>query len=387
MTLAGLAARNLMRNKFRTSLTILGAALAVASFIIIRTVVDSYTSGASLAAKDRVVTRHKVTFIMPLPRRYVDEVAQVKNIKAVTFASWFGARDPKDEKDFFATMAIDSKTFTQVYYDFYIAPDVMQRFLEDKKGAVIGEALAKKKGWKVGDTVHLSGTIYPGDWEFRIAGLYEPKNKSFDRLSLFFHWEYLNDALKGKLKDQVGWIVALMDKGTSPAEAGTLIDKRFDDGDIQTLSQDEQAFNRSFLGMFSTILTVLNAASIIIICVLVLIIGNTIAMGVRERTNEYGVLRAIGFLPVHLVSLVVSESLVLGVAAGGVGLLLGYGAMAGLGRFIEENMGQILPVVVIENSTVMMAMVIALVLAVAASILPARRAFLLNVLNALRRIG
>lgn len=387
MSLVELAARNLLRNRFRTALTILGAALAVASFIIIRTVVDSYESTATMAAPDRVVTRHKVTFIMTLPRRYIDQVKEVPNIRTVTWGNWFGGKDPKVENDFFATIAVDPKTFFEVYYDLPVAPEVMARLLADRKAAVVGDVVAKAHGWKVGDTIHLTSAIFPGDWEFHIVGFYDVTNKSLDRRSVYFRWDYLNDSVPERMRDQIGWIIARMNPGTSPADVGAAIDKRFDDAEVQTLSQDEAAFNRSFLGMFSSVLTALDWASIIIILVLSLIVGNTIAMGVRERTSEYGVMRAIGFLPHHLVLLVTAESLVLGLLSGGLGLLLGYGTMGGLGHFIEENFGSILPIVVVNPATVTVALALAVVLAFAAAIFPARRVMRLNVLASLRRLG
>ena len=99
MTFAGLAAKNLMRNRVRAVLTVLGVSVAILTFILLRTVVYAWTQGADAAAKDRVVTRHKVTFVMNLPKRYMEDVRAVPHVKLATFASWFGGKDPKHDHE------------------------------------------------------------------------------------------------------------------------------------------------------------------------------------------------------------------------------------------------------------------------------------------------
>ena len=110
MTLAGLATRNLLRNKTRTILTVMGVAIAVIAFVLLRTVVNAWTVAADYAQKDRIVTRHKVTFIMQLPKKYVDDIRENPNVAAATYANWFGGKDPQPETEFFASLAIDPKS-------------------------------------------------------------------------------------------------------------------------------------------------------------------------------------------------------------------------------------------------------------------------------------
>jgi putative ABC transport system permease protein len=388
MTPATLALRNVWRNRFRASLTALGVAVTVVTFVLLRTIIWAYTYGAEVAAKDRVVTRHKVTFVMTLPKRYVDEVRQSPGVARATWANWFGGKDPKHENEFFSTLAVDPQTFFDVYDEMRVPADRLEAWRQDRRGAIVGDVVAKKLGWKVGDRVSLSSQIFPGDWEFHVAGIYEATRKSIDRSQFIFHWDYLNDALPPRQRDQVGWVVSRVSDPGRTAEVGVALDRAFDEKDTQTLSQSEGAFNASFLGMFSAVLRAIDAVSLAILLIMMLILGNTVAMGVRERTHEYGTLRAIGFLPKHVAGFVLGEALATGALGGLLGLLLAYPIVEkGMGRFVEENMGGFFPYFQIPPATAALALALALALGALAAAVPAYRASRLNVVDALRRVA
>ncbi|HEY2732758.1 MAG TPA: ABC transporter permease, partial [Polyangiales bacterium] len=205
MNLATIALKNTRRNLFRTLLTILGVAVAMLAFLLLRTVLSAWLVGVEYSAKDRVATRHKVTFVMTLPRRYVDDAANLPGVKGVTWFNWFGAHVPGKEDQFFGNFAIDPKSFFGVYDEVALPPDQKSRFLDDRRGAIVGLQLARQFGWKVGDHVTLEGTIYPGMWEFNIDGIYSSTRKSLDQSSFYFHWDYLNDSVPDAQKEQVGW--------------------------------------------------------------------------------------------------------------------------------------------------------------------------------------
>jgi putative ABC transport system permease protein len=388
MRLRLLAAKNLWRNKFRTSLTILGGAMAILTFLLLRTVVASWTAGVEHGAKDRVVVRHKISFVMTLPKRYVDEIKALRGVKTATWANWFGAKNPKQEREFFANIAVDPATLFEVYDELLVPEDQKVQWRQDRTGAIVGDVLAKKFGWKVGDKVVLSGTIFPGNWEFRISGIYTAVRKSVDRSTFFFHWSYLNDLAPPVFRDRIGWVVVRVDDPSRTAELCSAIDKHFDDREIQTVSQSERAFNLSFLGMFSAVLKAIDIVSLAILVIMLLILGNTIAMGVRERTNEYGVLRAIGFSPGHIATMILGEAALTGALGGGLGLLLAYPFIQrGFGRWIEENMGAFFPFFRIETKTAVIALGLTIGLGLLAALPSVIRALRLKVVDALRHIA
>ncbi len=388
MTLAGIAARNIKRNKLRTTLTVAVVAIATLFFILLRTVVWSWTSASEFSKKDRIASRHKVSFIMQLPKRYADEIATVPGVKAVAWANWFGAKDPKNEQDFFATIATDPKSLLDVYSEIQTSDAEKQAWYEDRQGALVGDALAKKKGWKIGDKVTLAGTIYPGDWSFNVRGIYTTTTTNVDRSTLWFHYNYLNESLPPRQKDMVGWIVANIADASQSGRISKEVDAKFENRDLQTITMSEAALNQSFLGMFSAVLKAIDIVSIVITLIMALIVGNTIAMGVRERTNEYGVLRAIGFLPSHIARFILVEGVVIGLLGGLIGVILGYPVVNnGMGRVIEENMGNMFPQFRVQPTVAAFAFGLATLLGLVAAILPARKASRLQVVEALRRVG
>ncbi len=388
MTLTSIAARNIGRNKLRTALTVSVVAIAILFFLLLRTVVWSWTSAAEFSKKDRIASRHKVSFIMQLPKRYAEEIAAIPGVTAVSYANWFGAKDLKNEQDFFATIATDPQSLLQVYSEIKTSEAEKQAWFEDRQGALVGDALAKKKGWKVGDRVTLSGTIYPGDWSFNIRGIYTTSTTNVDRSTLWFHWNYMNESLPPRQKDMVGWIVTNIKDASTSGRISKEVDAKFENRDLQTITMSEAALNQSFLGMFAAVLNGIDIVSIVITLIMGLIVGNTIAMGVRERTNEYGVLRAIGFLPSHIARFILAEGLVIGLLGGTIGVVLGYPLVNnGMGRVIEENIGQFFPQFRVQPEMAAFAFGLAILLGLVAAILPARQAARLQVVDALRRVG
>ncbi len=383
-----IAARNLGRSPLRSILTVLGAACALLTFVLLRTVLASWTVGQDYAAKDRLGTRHKVTFVMQLPKRYIDDIRAVPGVKNATWANWFGAKDPRHPNEFFANLAVDAPSFLDVMDDMTVPPDQKKTWLEDKRGALVGDVLAKKLGLKVGDKITLEGSIYPGDWEFVVDGIYTAGRKSVDRSQFLFHWDYMNDALPERRKDQIGWVMTRVD---DPAKSGAIsaaIDAKFDERDTQTVTMSEKAMYASFMGMFGALLTVLDVVSIAILVIMMLILGNTIAMGVRERTREYAVLRAIGFEPGHVRFFVIGEAAVLGLVAGVVGAIVAYFFVNFMvGAVVEENMGSYFPYFRVQPETLGLTVLIAMVLAIAASLIPSIQAGRIAVTDALRRVG
>jgi putative ABC transport system permease protein len=391
MRLATLGVRNITRARFRVAMTVLGVALALVAFILIRTVLSSWTAAADFAAKDRIVSRHKVTFIMSLPYKYLGEVQAIDGVKEAAMSSWFGGKEPNHPNEMFGTIAVQPDAILKIYNEIEVPPDQKQAWIENRRGALIGDMLAKKMGWKVGDRVTLQGTIFPGDWQFEISGIYKTLRRSMDRTTFFFQYDYLNEWLKKNRPtgaDQAGWIVSRVAPGKRAADVAKEIDAHFDSLDVQTLSQDERSFNTSFLGMISAILSALDIVSIVILLIMMLILGNTIAMGVRERTHEYGVLRAIGFMPKHLAVFVLGEALTIGFLGGVVGLMIGYPLVEkGIGRFLEEEMPGFFPFFRVPPATAVTALLLAMALGLIAAAIPAYQASRLNVVNALRKVG
>jgi putative ABC transport system permease protein len=390
VSLLRVAIKNVGRNLFRAGLTVLGVAVAMLAFLLLRTILWSWTAGAEYAAQDRVATRHKVSFILSLPLRYVQDIRGVPGVKEATQCDWFGGRLPGREQDFFQNIATDPESFLRVYDELEVPPEQAEGWKNNRKGALVGAQLARKFGWKVGDKVTLAGTIYPGDWEFVVEGIYSSKRKSIDQSTFWFHWKYINESptLPARNRDQVGWIVSKVDDAGVSARVSKAVDAMFDVRDTQTVSMSERALNASFLGMLSTLLDAIGLVSIVILVIMMLILGNTIAMTVRERTREYGVLRAMGFRPGHLALLVLGEAAAIGLCGALLGVAIAYPLInQGIGAFMEDNFAGFFPYFRLVGSEAAVALLIAVGSAALAASIPAYKVSKLNVIDALRSVG
>ena len=389
MNLFTVAARNAKRNKFRTALTILGGAVAVLAFVLLRTVLHAWNVGVDYAAKDRLATRNKVSIAIPLPKRYVEDVrAGVRGTKLVTYANWFGGKWPKDLDVFFANTAVADDYF-DAFPEIAIPKEQRERYAADKRGAVVGDVLAKKLGIHLGDHITLTGTIYPGDWAFDVDAIYTtPPQSAVGRSNFYFHWSYLNDGIPPPRRDKIGWLTVVVGDASQGPAITSAIDRLFDERDMQTTTMSEQALNNGLLGGMSAILAAFGIVSLLILVIMTLILGNTIAMGVRERTAEYGVLRAIGFVPRQIRLFVLGEAATVSLLAALLGIGLSYPIVeVAMGKWFEENMGATFPYFHIDPATVLVALALTLGLGLLASVLPAMRAGRLVVTSALRRIG
>ncbi|TMQ10126.1 MAG: ABC transporter permease [Deltaproteobacteria bacterium] len=388
MNLATYARRNLFRRRFRSIMTVLAVTVATVIFCLIRTLVVVWHAGVDEAATDRLATRHKVSFTMELPKHYIDEIRQVPEVKAATWANWFGAKDPKERVPFFAGFAVDSDSWFDVLDEMQVPPDQLAAWKQTPNGVIIGDLLAKALDVQVGSRLVITSDIYPGDWDFKVVGIYKPLRKTADRNSLVLRWDFLNnDPRAGFAKDKIGWLVSRITDSVHSAEISRKIDTRFDQRDDQTLTTSERAFNLSFLGGFSAVLGAFDYGSLIILLIMTLILANAIAMSVRERTHEYGVMRAIGFPPRHILGFILAESVLVALVGG----LIGVGVVVlainnGIGPVLEENMSGFFPYFRAPLWVLGLALGLSGVLGLIAGAIPAWRMSRLSVTDALRRI-
>jgi putative ABC transport system permease protein len=388
MNAATYVRRNLFRRPGRTILTIVVVVLTVLIFCTVRTAIRQF-DGSIIDSDvvERLATRHKISFTMQLPRHYIDDLRSVPGVEKATWANWFGAKDPKQRVPFFAGIAVDADSYFDVMQDFIMPPDQLAAWKRTKNGAIIGDQLAKAFGVQVGSRLVITSDLYPGDWEFEISGIYTAKRKVVDRRSLIFRWDYLNNDPRAEFsKEQLGWMVSRISDPLRSAEISKQIDAKFDPLDDQTSTMSEQALALSFLGGFAALTSAFGLGSIVILLVMVLVLANTIAMNVRERTHEYGVLRAIGFPPGHVFGFIVGESVLVALVGGALGVL----AVVGL---INHTLGPLMaeqpagfrdfftPV-----STMVTALCLAVGLGVLAGIIPAVGASRRRVTDALRRV-
>lgn len=385
MKILKLAIKNAGRHKLRTGLTIVGLAVAVMAFGLIRTVIDAWYAGAEASAPDRLVSRNAVNIIFPLPLSYKDQIAKVPGVEKITYAHWTGAYYI-DPKQFFANFAVDHNTFLDLFPEYILDSASLAKFKAERTAAICGQILADRFGWKVGDRVRLIGTIYPGNWDLTLVGIYKGRDKTTDETAFFMRWDYLDENLRATVPARagyVGWYTFKISNPNDAARISAVVDSMFKNSLAETLTETEKAFQLSFVSMSGTIIKSLQIVSYLIIGIILLVLTNTMAMAARERISEYAVMKTLGFRPKHLIGLITGESLFIGISGGILGILLVFPMAGGFG----EAMKYYFPVFGVKSQTLIMAGAFALIVGFLASTFPVVRAIRISIVDGLRKVG
>lgn len=385
MYLLKLILRNALRHKLRTLLTVLGLLVAILSFGLLQTVVDAWYTGANSAAPDRLVTRSAVSLVVPLPVHYRDKIRAIDGVRSVASANWF-AGVYQEPKNFFPQFAIDPVTYLAMYPEYRIHPDQLRDFMRDRKGAVVGRKLADTYGFRVGDVVPLKGTIFAGNWEFVVRAIYEGATPKTDTSQFFFHWEYLNETVRARAPqraNQVGVFVVQVSDVSRAAEISATIDAQFRNSPAETLTETEKAFQIGFIKQTEAIVIAIRIVSFVVIFIILAVMANTMAMTARERIAEHATLKALGFGPGFLGGLIYGESLAIAFAGSALGVLLTFP----VAEWFGAKMGTLFPVFEVSGATVWLQFACALVVGVAAAVVPAYRAAQVRIVEGLRAVG
>ncbi|RKG71649.1 ABC transporter permease [Corallococcus sp. CA054B] len=388
MNYVGFASRDLMRNPLRLTLTVLAGAVGVTAFIFLSTVVDLFYYNARAAQVDRLIVRNKVSFTQPLPLSYYARIAALPGVTAVTHQEWFGGKLGDTQKDFFANFAVDAHTFLDVFPEFVVPPSQLAAFRGDPCGALVGEQLARRFGWKAGDRVTLKGQLYPGDWTFNVHGIYRGARPGVDTSTLVFGYRCLNesDRLTANMKDKAGIYAVRVDDPSRSAEVAAAIDRLFDNSPYPTKTESEKAFQQGFVAMSSAIVTAVRVVSSVILLIILLVIGNTLAMGVRERTRDIATLRALGFRPRAVVALVLAESSFIGLCSAALGVAAAPVLVGIFAKLIASRFGP-MPDHLTRGHTLWVSALAAVAVSLLAGVGPALRAVRLPVAEGLRKVA
>ena len=386
MELIRLLLRNALRHKLRTVLTVIGVAVAVMAFALLQTVVTAWHAGVEASAANRLITRHAVSFVFPLPLSYRDRIAQIAGVNKVTYAVWFSGVYI-DKNQFFARLAVDSDSFFDVYPEFVIDRNQFDAFKRERNACIIGVDIANRYHLKIGDIMPMEGDVYPGQWEFVVRGIYYPRDQTTDPSSMMFHYRYVDERVRQEFPDragQVGWYIVRIDDPANSAQISEDIDNLFLNSRAETKTETERAFQQSFLSAASAVITAMNIMSFVIIGIILLVLGNTMVMSARERSHEFAVLKALGFSGGQLFLLLGGESMILSIAGSALGLALTLPAVIGFQSALPKGW---FPVFYIKPETIVIGCIAGLVVGFLASLIPLRRVLTTRIVEGLRYVG
>jgi putative ABC transport system permease protein len=376
---------NLRRRKLRLVFTFISILLAFLMFGMLDALRTSLSQAVNLAGADRLMLQSKVNITVSNPRSHYEKVKAVPGVRAVAPFNWFGGVY-KDSKQQIQVQVTDPEEFMKVYPEVHLKPDELAAWKNDRQAIVIGEGLADLYGWKVGQRIPLRSDIWrksdgSDTWEFNIVGIYTVEGSGWDKRSAMFQYDYFNESLQYG-KDMVGWMVIKVANPDDSDKIAARIDAMFANSSNETKTATERVFIKQFLDQVGNIGLILVSVTTAVFFTMLLVTANTMAQSVRERTNEIGVLKTLGFSGESILSLVLIESLILTFAGGLVGLGLAWFIATMLGAAIKDYF----PVFEVGANTILVGLALMLVFGVLTGLWPALTAMRLKIVDALRRI-
>jgi putative ABC transport system permease protein len=371
----------LLRTKLRTLLTMLSVVAAFILFGMLDSMRVAFQAEGSVAGANRMVVVSRLSITQMLPVSLLSQIQGIAGVDKVTYAAWFGGIY-QDPKKFFPNFSIGPE-FLDLYPEYVIPPEQRKAYDDDFTGAVVGEALAQRNGWKIGDTIPLQATIFPtkgsNAWSFKLDGIFHVQESKLkgEENQMLFHWKQFDEA-NDFVKSKVGWYIVKLDKTEHAVQVAKAIDRLSENSDHETRTQSEAQFNQAFVKQFADIGLIVTGIMGAVFFTLLLLTGNTMAQAVRERIPEFGILKTIGFTDAGVLALVLVEALLLIVIGG----LLGLG-IATLVMEMIANSGSAIQLGTVQPQTWTLGLGLMIAIAIAVGGLPALRAMRLKIVDAL----
>ena len=382
MTLTRFATKNAFRNRRRSLLTAISIGFSLLLLTLLMSIYRGfYLDKGSDASNLRLVSRHKVSLVFWLPSFYREKIRTVPGVVHVSPWNWFGGiyKDTKPE-NMFARFAVDPNEIFEVVKDFHVPPDQLEAFKHDRAGCAVSSRLAQKHGWKLGDRIHLQGTIYPINPELTVRALYETEDP-FD--SLFMNTEYIDEALP-RVKGRTGTFYILVDSPEHVTQVSKAIDEMFANSPQPTKTESEKAFGLSFVAQLGNVkLFILSICGAVVFAIL-LVSANTMAMTIRERTREVAVLKTLGFTKSTILSLYVSEAVTISLIGGLMGASFATLLLIAIAKMPN---GTFFGGFKVNGPTFFAALAVAALVGFISAIFPAYQASRRNIVDGLRHIG
>jgi putative ABC transport system permease protein len=376
--------KNVWRKKIRTSLTILSVLVAFLLFSLLSAIGYAFKGGEDVADAERLIVINKISLINPIPMSYLNRIRATEGVASVTHASWFGGyyQEPQNQ---FGQFPVDPDSYINMYPEFEMPAEQIEAFKRNRTGAIVGEEIATAFGWKVGDRIPIQATIWTKadggrTWEFDIEGIFTTSDPRGSSALMLFQYDYFEEA-RAFGKGTVGWYILRVAPGADPVQVARSIDTQFANSPNETKTSTEAAFAQSFAKQFGNIALIVTLILGAVFFTLLLVSGNTMSQSVRERISELAVLKTLGFTDRSVLGIVLSESILIMLIGG----LLGLGIGWVLVQAMAQQMGAFLPGLFLSPAAILGGIGIMVGAGLAAGIFPALKAMRLSIIDALAR--
>jgi putative ABC transport system permease protein len=378
-----LIVKNCLRNRRRSILTIASLAVSLCLLGVMMALYYAlFFGGAPKAQARRLVTRHKVSIVFQMPLYYRQQIAKVPGVEEVAVWQWYGGvyKDARDQRNFFARLGVEADKLFKVYTNYVMPEEEKQAFIRDPAGCVVNKALADRFGFKVGDKILIKGDIFPFDLDLTVRGIYSAPDGEDE--TLWFNFKYLENALRNSSRLAAGTFTILAKTEDDVPRIAREIDQMFANAPTPTKTESEYAFGLSFLSFLGNIKVILMSICGAVTFTILLISANTMAMSVRERVREVGVLKTIGFQNGTILGLILGEAAFIAVIGGAIGLFIAQGLCA----IIRQGPAilQQTKTLTIQPPILLLLLGVSLFIGVSSALVPAWNASRTNIIDALR---
>ncbi|HXN45114.1 MAG TPA: FtsX-like permease family protein [Bryobacteraceae bacterium] len=374
--------KNCWRNHRRTLLTVFSIGVSLCLLGVVMALYKAfYFAKPNDSQALRLITRNRVSLALPMPIFYGPKIAQIHGVREVMMSQWFGGtyKDARDPNNFFARLGVEQEKLFTVVGEMVIPEDQKNAFLHDRTGCILGKNLAQRLKLKVGDRITIVGDIFPLNLDMTIRGLLEmPQDDSV----LYFHWKYLEESIPLARRSNISTFSILADSIDDSPRVAKAVDDMFHNSPFETKTESELQFNLSFLAFLGNVKVFLLSICGAVVFSILLVSANTMAMSVRERSREVGILKTIGFTTSQVLGVILGEAVLISEAGAVLGLLLAMLLCAGVSKAVPMFQGlKIQPVIVAVS------LVLAAVIGVASSFVPALGAAKTPIIEAIRDSG
>jgi putative ABC transport system permease protein len=371
-----------MRNRRRSILTICSVGASLCLLGVLMAIYHAFFFTPPTPEQERrIMTRHRISLANVMPMAYREKIARIPGVQEVTVSQWFGGVY-KDPKNMFGRMATEPERFASMFPEYKLTPEERKAFVSDRTACIIGKDTATKYNLKHGDRMTLVGDIFPVTMEFTVRGIFD---YPADNDSMYFNIQYLFESLSSRRRDFAGLFVVLIDDPANAPRISQAIDDTFRNASDQTRSETEKAFQLGFVSMLGNIKMFLLSICAAVTFTVILVSANTMAMSVRERIREVGVLKTLGFTQGEILGIVLGEAAVLSLIGGVLGYLLAF-ALTGVIRQAPAFFAEFKTLTIVPPVAALL-LVVAVLIGLIASFIPAWNASRTNIIDSLRYSG
>jgi putative ABC transport system permease protein len=334
--------KQLWRHRVRSVLTLAGVAIAMFLFITVQALQEGVRSATQRAASDATLVVYRANRFCPatsrLPQFYVDRIERIPGVASATPLKVV-VNNCRASLDVVTFRGIPRESLEDrggaIASSWGFVAGSAAEWLRRSDAAIVGERLAARRGFKVGDSFDSSGVTVT------VAGIIR-SDEPQDQNVAYVHLDFLQQAGEaGGKGGGLGVVTQFTVRVDDPAKLESVaaaIDEQFASEADPTTTRPEKAFVAHAGADIVELVTFTRWLGWGSVAAVLALIANAMALGVQDRIREHAVLQTLGFRPGVIVRMIVGEGLLIGLFGGAFGTVLAL-AVVHVGRFSLSQEG------------------------------------------------